>query len=774
MAEKLVYQVDYRQYEQMLKTIVEMGKQAGLTEKEIDELAKTSEQSLKGVNKETSKMPGGFGKVTSAVKGVGVAMVASFAIDILLDFGKELLNIEREFTKLRGQVQRFSGATGKELDTLTAKTKALSNTFGKDLNDVLTSANAFAKQTGISFTEALELIEKGFLNGADSGDEFLSKIREYPVQFREAGFTAEEFIKIATQEATSGIYSDKLLDTIKELGLSLRELTKAQQDALKNAFGEQFTNEFARQIRSGAITTKEAFFLIAEEANRIGLNVQQTQTLTADLFKGAGEDAGGFEEVIKQVNQALEQNLDNFDALGQKQSETLKIQEDYNAELNKLSKNIEGAGNALSNFWTQSLTIGAEAINQLILFFDIGNAKARSFAENVATGFEELSDEEIVKNIESANKQIEKLNENIQFIEGRGFGDQVSAFFKGGEKETVSFQEGQIAFQEELLNKLKEEQERRALINQQQEEAKRAEEERIKLLNSSIAINTKKIDQAEKTKAIRKEEVEIVEGLRNNIEDLISVQEGEVSNLEDIIDMRNRQQQEAIRRGQEAFMKQLDDIQLASEILGNEAINLGQAIGGGFGEFISGAGQVIKTLQSIAAAQQAIAIAKQAENPFPANLIAIGATLAAFTQAITTIKSASKFATGTEFLNGPGTGTSDSIPAWLSRGERVVTAKTNADYHESLNMITRGEVSPEQALRALETVQNMSNNTDTSKIPGVGLGFIPATTTDNSAVVEAIKKKNMAVNVNVLHDGIEIIRGKSKEKRLNNRYNFKG
>lgn len=36
-----------------------------------------------------------------------------------------------------------------------------------------------------------------------------------------------------------------------------------------------------------------------------------------------------------------------------------------------------------------------------------------------------------------------------------------------------------------------------------------------------------------------------------------------------------------------------------------------------------------------------------------------------------------KFAKGTEYVNGSGTGTSDSIPAMLSKGERVVDAKTN-------------------------------------------------------------------------------------------------
>ena len=69
---------------------------------------------------------------------------------------------------------------------------------------------------------------------------------------------------------------------------------------------------------------------------------------------------------------------------------------------------------------------------------------------------------------------------------------------------------------------------------------------------------------------------------------------------------------------------------------------------------------------------------KQAQKagPFPANIAAIATTVAAvmagITSAIKTVKSA-KFATG-GYVEGAGTGTSDSIPARLSNGESVMTA----------------------------------------------------------------------------------------------------
>ncbi len=73
----------------------------------------------------------------------------------------------------------------------------------------------------------------------------------------------------------------------------------------------------------------------------------------------------------------------------------------------------------------------------------------------------------------------------------------------------------------------------------------------------------------------------------------------------------------------------------------------------------------------------AAGVAQAQSVPFPGNIAAIATTIATImaniTQAIKTVKSA-KFATG-GLVTGPGTGTSDSIPAQLSNGESVMTAR---------------------------------------------------------------------------------------------------
>lgn len=96
------------------------------------------------------------------------------------------------------------------------------------------------------------------------------------------------------------------------------------------------------------------------------------------------------------------------------------------------------------------------------------------------------------------------------------------------------------------------------------------------------------------------------------------------------------------------------------------------------------------------AIESGVAIAKgiktaQETGPFPANIAAMGTTIAAIltgiTSAISTVKSA-KFATG-GYVSGPGSGTSDSINARLSNGESVINARSTAMFGPLLSSLNQ-------------------------------------------------------------------------------------
>lgn len=111
-------------------------------------------------------------------------------------------------------------------------------------------------------------------------------------------------------------------------------------------------------------------------------------------------------------------------------------------------------------------------------------------------------------------------------------------------------------------------------------------------------------------------------------------------------------------------------------------------------------------------------IASASTVPFPGNLVAIATTvatvLANVATAISTVKSA-KFASGGK-VSGPGSGTSDSIPAMLSNGEYVMTARATRLFEPLLAAMNGiGAGVPIQVANSYQSVDNAEMMTDSFK-----------------------------------------------------------
>jgi len=203
--------------------------------------------------------------------------------------------------------ERLTNLQGDAADKARTHAKALEETFGADFKETLKSAKAISKEFEIEFSEAMDKIEAGLIKGGAANDEYFDSMREYSTFFAQAGYSAEEFINIVNTGFDLGIYNDKLPDALKEADLSLKEQTKTTRDALVNAFGAPFTDEILEKVRSGEMTTKDALVAISEQSEKTGINTQQNAQLTADVFRGAGEDAGGALKVFEAVNKSYEE-----------------------------------------------------------------------------------------------------------------------------------------------------------------------------------------------------------------------------------------------------------------------------------------------------------------------------------------------------------------------------------------------------------------------------------------------------------------------------------
>ena len=329
------------------------------------------------------KLSGTLGQVTGAIGGIkngfaslgqasgalniglgtiGIALTAFSAISEIVG---GLIEAAKATKELSAQVTNFTQITGDELTVVVAKSQAIAVTYGKNVDEIVVAANSASKALGISFSQALNVVEIGFRKGADAQGQFLDGLKEYSVQFRDAGLSAEDFLRVSIASANEGIFSDKGLDAVKEFGLRIQEQTKGSKDALTNAFGEEFTSELFNNINNGSITSGQAFGLITDKITETGVAGSQLQTVIADVFGGAGEDIGkDFLITLGDVLQSTDDVTLSTNLYQKQQEELFKVNEQL-----KISEVA----------YNQTLaTTGQE--------FEIATAKGKLFLNNVLSG----------------------------------------------------------------------------------------------------------------------------------------------------------------------------------------------------------------------------------------------------------------------------------------------------------------------------------------------------------------------------------------------------
>lgn len=278
----------------------------GFNERAID--AGSTSKLLGNSFKELTKGIGGatkaaIGFVMTPIGAAIAGLVAAFAAGkAIFDFNQGLQQSNKELKAL--------GVSAGEISKVRSEIQATAETFDKEFKDIAGKANSLAKAYGISMSEANDIIAQGFASGGAQNDEFLDSLGEYDQLFANAGFSAQEFVNVLNTGYDLGIYADKLPDAIKEAGLALNEQTKATKDALVNAFGANFSDDILKKVRTGEMTTKEALQAIAAQSEKTQLTQQQQAQLTADVFKGAGEDAGGALKILQAVGQASQKEMD--------------------------------------------------------------------------------------------------------------------------------------------------------------------------------------------------------------------------------------------------------------------------------------------------------------------------------------------------------------------------------------------------------------------------------------------------------------------------------
>ena len=302
------------------------------------------------------------------MKGVGQTLTTSISAP-LIGFGALVGKAALDFDVAAGMIQAEIGTTGVSAEKLqkTAETlwkqgfgqdmasvatkvagvgKALGDLSEVDLSNVTKGLDLFEKmgwadqqealraikvlmeQFGMSASQAMDYLTKGFQENLDYSGEFLDTISEYSTYFAELGFSSDEMFGKLKSGAESGAFQlDKVGDSIKEFSLRAKDGSKTSTEAFEGL--GLSASEMTKQFNEGGDTAKKAFEKVVkalketkDETKRneiaVGLFGVQYEDLGEKAFEAMLSASEGLKDVQGATNKAGKALQDNLGVRAQK------------------------------------------------------------------------------------------------------------------------------------------------------------------------------------------------------------------------------------------------------------------------------------------------------------------------------------------------------------------------------------------------------------------------------------------------------------------------
>ena len=233
------------------------------------------------------------------------------------NYGEDFQDIADSMAQVSNQMGELNDT---DLQNITENALALRDTFGYDVQESVRAAKMMMDQFGLTSDEAFNLISQGAQQGLDKNGDLLDSINEYSVHFKQAGFEASDMFNVFKSGAENGAFSiDKIGDAVKEMGIRLKDGTANEALTQMGLDANKITEAFAK----GGDEANTAFIEIAKGLNNIQDPLTQNQ-IGVQLFGTMWEDLGAdavtamtlygdqFNETIDTMNQVKEIKYDNL------------------------------------------------------------------------------------------------------------------------------------------------------------------------------------------------------------------------------------------------------------------------------------------------------------------------------------------------------------------------------------------------------------------------------------------------------------------------------
>lgn len=519
----------------------------------------------------------------------------------------------------------------------------------------------------------------------------------------------------------------KLAEKLPIVGDKIKEINKANEEAIQLAKEKA---DIEKQARENEVLNAKDALRVAE----LRKEAKDRENATAEERLAAIKEANKLEEQAAKRNvelaerryNALKLESERAENNAETNAELARLEADmYNARREYFSKTMElleqentvrgeiaaKAKEAAADMQARKQKeLEAVRAAQDAIFALITSESERQLTQTEATYNRQIEDLkkrlEMEKDLTVAARKA--INSQINALEDKKEIDLAQIRQQANKDEIQKEADKQAKLIELRLSALKEGSDEELALRIQQLELQKAEE-----IRAAEELGIARVEvEAKYNKLIEDERAKTAENLRNKAaeelalewqnkineaalhhEDTLQLEvEYRRSELEALHQMEGESDAEFKARQLEAEQNYVD----AKKTLANKEMEIEQAkyeaaaaITGGMSDMLAEIGE---NNRAFAAASKILALAEIAidtgkaisagvasamEVPFPANLVAVATTIttvmANITNAIKTVKSA-KFAEG-GLVTGPGSGTSDSIPARLSNGESVMTSR---------------------------------------------------------------------------------------------------
>lgn len=638
-------------------------------QKELQDGEKTTFQIIQEVSARLNELPESSQKVGAAIADIfgnmgedaGLKYIRTLKdistdLDVVKKKIGELGKVEEDMiesqTELTKEISLLFDATGGSFEKMTVKVKTFASdvlsslirdvrTLFETVDDIAERETNVAKELGRSV--ASENIAREYTKLAATRDKYVKDGLSQEDALKKAKEERLQVLRLSLQQEEA--YLQETIEVNKKYNKELDDASLWRQglglDRTKSSISKDIAsswNDYTNQLA--------AVEALKETINQISSYNPNKTTKTS----GSGLlDAEALEAKKKETEEIRKAEDESLKLLKEgRKKQTLAIEYEYGRQIEDLKQRLAEEENLTPN--------SRKAIIQQIEFLEKQKTQA----------LRKLSDEELEKELENRQKLISL---------------QLEAVKEGSEQEyQLRMQQLVAARDAELNEKELTEQMKLAIVakyNKQMDDLSARHDAEI-LQKQQDAIRVRFETEIAQAYGNEQEILRIKLEQKQAELDAIHQLEGESTEAFNLrkIEMQN----EYLAAKQELANKEIEIEQAKYEVAAS--------IAGGLSSVFETLGEDNKAFailsKTLALAEIAIntgkaiaaGVAQSQSVPYPGNLIAIATTVATVLSniavAVNTVKSA-KFATGGKVV-GPGSGTSDSVPAMLSNGESVLTA----------------------------------------------------------------------------------------------------